>query len=37
MKPNEPKMAPFQSCSGAYDLHCALAKILASISFNERQ
>jgi len=37
MKPNEPKMAPFQSCNGAYGLYCELAQILASISFNGRQ
>jgi len=37
MKSNEPKMAPFQNFGGAYDLYCALAQILASISFYGRQ
>jgi hypothetical protein len=37
MKPNEPKMAPFQSYSGGYHLYCALVQILASMNFNARQ
>lgn len=37
MKPNEPKMAPFQSCGGACDLYCALVQIFASTSFIGRQ